>query len=126
MPKKMFPTGILAKGLRYSTMYSGLDIEDNDPINVPKYNHKQEYTGKLGDTYKDEKGGMLARSPISNFGINDDEIQHNNIFKKTNLDLERTEPLGGPINTKSTRHAEGFVHKYTPTNPFIDPGTPDE
>ena len=127
MPKKIFPYNTLAQGLRYSTMNSGLDIEDNDPINVPKYGHKQEYTGKEGNTYKDEKGGMLKRSPISSFGINDDEIQHNNIFKKTSLDLERPEPLGGPINTKSTRDGRrGFVHKYTPTNPFIDPGTPDE
>ena len=106
---------------------TGLDLENKEPnsgapINVPENGHEQKYTPT--DTYLDKF--QLERSQNSAFGTEGDTIKDNSVFTKTNLDLEKQSHLGGPINTKSTRHAKGFVHKYTPTNPFITPGEPNE
>lgn len=117
MPKKIFDNDLPAiPGLRYSTMWSGLDIEDNDPINVPQDGHKQKYTGR--NTYLDIY--QEARSEKSAYGIKGDQIQDKNIFKKTNLDLERKEELGGPINVPQQRNATGFSQPNTPTNTYMD------
>ncbi len=100
-----------------------LDLENKEPnggapINVPDNNHKQNYTPT--NTYLDKY--QEERSYNSEFGTEGDTIKDNNIFKKTNLDIERQTNLGGPINTKSTRHATGFVHKYLPKSPYLNPG----
>ena len=100
-----------------------LDLENaapnsGAPINVPDNGHHQNYTPT--NTYLDKY--QEERSHNSGFGTEGDTIQNDNLFKKTNLDLERQSHLGGPINTKSTRHAEGFVHKYTSKTPYLNPG----
>ena len=114
------PPQDIAHGLQFSTVYSGLDTEDNDPINVPDNKHKQKYTGR--DTYLSHFAE--ARSVNSSFGIKGDEIQERNVFKKTNLDLENPEITGGPINVPPQRKATGFSQPNTPTNPYIKDGLP--
>ena len=122
------PTNLLQLSKLFTSFdKTKFDLEDKEPnsgapINAPKYNYIQKYTPT--NTYLDKF--QEERSHNSGFGTEGDIIENDNLFKKTNLDLERQSHLGGPINTKSTRHAKGFVHKYTPTTPFIIPGEPNE
>jgi hypothetical protein len=67
------------------------------PINSPQYNYSHTYTptNKYLNNFESEASNNSA------FGIEGNEILNNNIFKKTNLDIEDPEPgdLGGPNRT---------------------------
>ena len=124
LDRKLFPLNLISLSpVATSFNKTELDLENAEPnsgapINVPNNGHKQNYTptNKYLDKFQEE------RSHNSGFGTEGDTIQNDNLFKKTNLDLERQSHLGGPINTKSTRHAKGFVHQYTTKLPYLNPG----
>jgi|19_taG_2_1085344.scaffolds.fasta_scaffold43538_2 hypothetical protein len=95
---------------------TNLDLENpapaGGPINDPQSNYTHKYTNK--DKYLDNFS--VSSSPNSIFGTEGENIQEKSSFEKTNLDLERNLPTGGPINDPSS----GFVHKYTRKEPYLD------
>jgi len=111
--------------LNKSFKKTGLDLTHEEPNSgaplavPPMYNYIQKYLPK--STYKNQ-GYQEARSPQSDLyqeGVNED------IFKKTNFDLENPQPNGGPLNVEQQRHSTGFSQKNTPQNPYLKPGDLD-
>jgi len=101
-----------------STNKTNLNLNNTDssggPINVSKYQHQHIYTPE--NTYLDKF--QEAASPNSAFGINGGEIQNNNIFKKTNLDIENPLPIGGPNRTNTTNIPNGSYTNNRSGNKF--------
>lgn len=149
-PGPVNPQGI---GLKYSHRKSNLDVESTIPLggpqNFPEYNHHHQYTPH--DTYLDTH--QEESSTNSDFGIDGTTLSSQNIFNDpvtgTNLDVENTQPLGGPnrtsagynnipsgqyvdIGTKGTLfNKDGTIsttqlHHWLPTNEYKNSFTPDQ
>ena len=120
-PPTKSPSTPNTEGLYYSTRWTNLDIEDNDPKNYGEQNHKQKYTGKEGETYLDN---YQVKKSYSDFGVDRtgekfSPLHNKNIFKITNLDLEEEEVIGGPAPKDN-----GFEQPYTPDFKYMnDDGT---
>ena len=111
--------------LKKSFKKTGLDLTHSEPNNgapmaVPReYNYIHKYYPR--NSYRDQ-GYQTARSSKSDLyqeGVNED------IFKKTNFDLENPQPNGGPLNVEQQRHSTGFSQPNTPQNPYLKPGDLD-
>tara|TARA_Y100001972_G_scaffold56560_1_gene69569 strand:- start:14266 stop:14751 length:486 start_codon:yes stop_codon:yes gene_type:complete len=128
----------------YGLDKTNLDVEnplpEGGPKNFPEYNHIQKYSPN--NTYLDSR--QDKREPKSDFGINNTEIEPQNIFKNhTSLDLEHSFPNGGPnrnnagagnitsgvyqttTTTGVLKDLNGNVvnntlHQYSPNNKYIN------
>lgn len=100
-------------GLINSFTGSFLDITDENPKNVSRYNHQQIYSPK--NKYIETMQGVIRGSG---------NLQ--NTFSKSNIDLENPEVLGGPINesyiTKIGSEIKNIAttHPFTPKNTYLD------
>ncbi len=84
------------------------------PINSPRYQYSHTYTPT--NTYLNNFSE--AASPNSAFGIQGDQVISNNIFEKTELDIEDPRPLGGPNRTNSTNIPNGSYTNNRSGNKF--------
>jgi hypothetical protein len=115
----------LAPHLRNSLNQTNLDVENSQPQggpnSFPSYNHTHKYSPS--NTYLDSR--QEEREPVSEFGINNTQIQQQNIFKNgTGLDIENPGPgnSGGPNRASAgTRNIPNGVYQTTTTQgPLMD------
>lgn len=107
---------------------TNLDVNDpspdGGPNNFPDYNHLQKYSPS--NTYLDTH--EAAASPNSDFGVDNQTLLSNNIFKNgTSLDVENSSPDGGPNRTNAgTGNIPNGNYTNTSTNGvvFDDNGNP--
>ena len=107
---------IKKKDLINSFNQTSLDLENPNPLGGPindaPSNYVHKYTGKIGEKYLDHFGSIASKN--SGFGIEGKELLPNNVFTKTNLDLENPNPLGGPNRTNSSNIPTGqYLNKST-------------
>lgn len=75
------------------------DITNKEPVGGPindsesGFSHTYTPSNKYLDNFQSEASNNSA------FGIEGNEVLNNNIFKKTKLDIEDPEPIGGPNRT---------------------------
>jgi len=81
------------------------------PINDPEsgFNHTYTPDNKYLDNFQSEASNNSA------FGIKGDEVLNDNIFKKTALDIEDPEPVGGP-NRTNIPNIPGGIYINTKTS----------
>jgi len=129
------PTNPQGIGLRFSHRHSNLDVESTTPQggpqNFPDYNHEHQYTPYNTYLNYSTPGGAGTgihsdrSSQISDFGIDNDQIQPQNIFKDgTGLDIENPGPnnIGGPnrANAGTANIPTGQYQTTTATGPLTD------
>tara|TARA_B100000963_G_scaffold357923_2_gene381257 strand:- start:2105 stop:2521 length:417 start_codon:yes stop_codon:yes gene_type:complete len=101
--------------LKNSFDKTNLDVESKDilggPNSFPDYNHHQKYSPSK--TYLDTH--QSERSVTSDFGIAGDEVLPQSIFSKTELDIENSNPIGGPnrINAGDSNTGGGIYQTAT-------------
>jgi hypothetical protein len=129
------PINPLGIGLKFSHRHSNLDVESTipqgGPQNFPTYNHQHLFTPHNTYLNFSTPGGNgsgthpIAAAQESDFGILDDQILPQNIFKDgTGLDIENPGPgnSGGPnrANAGATNIPTGQYQTNTPSGPLTD------
>ncbi len=136
-----------------SANQTSYDVDNPQPLggpnSFPQYNHQHQFTPN--NTYLDTR--QEEASPNSDFGINGTTLSPQNIFNKqvtgTSLDVENSQPLGGPNRTNAGQNnipsgqytnigpsgtlfnKDGTIsttqlHHWLPTNEYKNSFTPEE